>query len=94
MFLTRRNPHDIARAHFFNRAAIALNPAEAGGDQQGLAQGMRVPIGARAWLEGNAAAGDTRGLRCLKQWIDAHRSSKIFCRRATGRLRTTAFDIH
>ena len=49
-------PDDVAGADFLDRAALALDPAAAGGDDQGLAQRMRVPGGARAGLERDAGA--------------------------------------
>src|SRR5882724_3551072 len=57
-----REPDDIARMDFFNRAALALNPTDAGGDDDGLAEWMGVPHGASAGLEGDVTAADARGL--------------------------------
>src|SRR6185312_16682415 len=44
----RREPHDVAWPHLFDRPAIALHPAETRYDDQGLAERMRVPGGSRA----------------------------------------------
>lgn len=41
-------PHYVAGAELFYWAAEALGPAEAGGDDEGLAEGMGVPCGAGA----------------------------------------------
>ena len=48
--------NDVAGADFLDGAARALRPAAAGGDDQRLAERMRVPGGARAGLEGDAGA--------------------------------------
>jgi hypothetical protein len=39
MFLTRRDPYNIARTNFLDRATPALDPAAAGRHDQGLARG-------------------------------------------------------
>src|ERR1700743_1376676 len=46
-------PDDIARMDLLNRAAPALNPSAAGGDDQRLAEWMRMPSRARGGLEGH-----------------------------------------
>src|SRR6478609_2399383 len=43
MFFSRRKPYHITRANFFNRASLLLYPSEAGGHNQRLTEGMRVP---------------------------------------------------
>src|ERR1700754_2683801 len=40
VLFARRKPNNIARADFFDGSAFGLHPAEAGGDDQGLAERM------------------------------------------------------
>src|SRR5438874_13040179 len=63
VFLAGRKPHHVARSDFFDRAAPALNPPQAGYDDQSLAERMRVPRSSRAWLESDAGAAPVRRLR-------------------------------
>src|SRR5918994_3848053 len=65
MLLIRRKPDHIARADFLDRAAPGLHPAEAGRDDQNLAEGMGVPCRTRARLEGDAGAAGTCRIRRL-----------------------------
>ena len=53
-------------------AALPLRPAAAGGDDQRLAERMRVPGGARARLEGDGIGGRARRGADRKQRVDAH----------------------
>src|SRR4029453_8521461 len=48
MLEPRRDPEDIARPDFLDWPALGLGPARPRGDDQGLAQRMRVPRAARA----------------------------------------------
>jgi hypothetical protein len=59
----RKSDH-IARTHFLDRSALALNPSQAGRDDQPLR--VRMPSGARTRLEGDAGGADAPGLRRLK----------------------------
>ena len=69
-----RDPDDVAGPDLLDRAALALHPAGAGGDDQRLAQRMRVPGGAGAGLEGDDAAADARRIAALEALVDATRS--------------------
>src|SRR3954454_23471843 len=60
MLLARRKPHDIAGPDFLDRPALALHPAEAGGDNERLPERVRMPRGARTGLEGHVSAGRAR----------------------------------
>jgi hypothetical protein len=51
MFLARRNPDDIAGSDVLLGAALRLHPAQAGSDDQGLAQRTRMPGRSCARLE-------------------------------------------
>src|SRR5262249_9765762 len=57
-----REPDHVARADLLDRPAVALDPAGAEGDDQGLAEGMSMPGRARARLEGDGRALSARGL--------------------------------
>src|SRR5438034_11844731 len=60
MLVLGRAPDDVAGADLDDRLALALGPAHAGGDEQGLAERMRVPWGARARLEAHNRPGEPR----------------------------------
>src|SRR5437016_1554469 len=60
MLFSRRKPYYVARTNFFNRAAFALSASIAGGNNQSLAERMRVPCGASAGLKGDTCPGDSR----------------------------------
>src|SRR6476659_6660175 len=94
MLLARRKPDDIAWPYVLDQPALALHPPEAGGDDQRLPERMRVPGGARTWLEGHVSAGRARRFLRAKQRIDADRSGEIFGRSFGGRLRSAALDVH
>ena len=59
-----------------DHVSLALHPAEAGRDDEGLPQGVRMPRRARAALERDLAAGDARGLFRLEQGIDPDRAGE------------------
>ena len=94
VLLAGREPDDVAGPDLLDRAALALRPAAAGGDDQRLAERMRVPGGARAGLEGDAGAADARRVRRLEQRIDAHRAGEPLRRSLAGRLRAASLDFH
>src|SRR2546421_6160185 len=94
MLQARRKPDHITGANFLDRSAFALNPAEARGDNQCLAEGMRVPGGTGARLERHAAAADTRRIGRLEQRVDADRAGEIFYRSLARRLRTRSYELH
>ena len=66
MFFVRRKPNNIAWPDFFNTSAFALGPAETGGDNQRLAERMRMPGGARTRLERHSRATHARWVRRFK----------------------------
>lgn len=71
MLLARREPNDVAGADLLDRTAFSLHPAEAGGDDQRLAAGMRMPGGAGTRFERHAARPHRGG---CKQGVDPDRS--------------------
>src|SRR5277367_5526383 len=56
VLLARRKPDHITRTDLFDRLAFTLNPAEAGDDDQCLAQRMRMPSRACTRLERDTGA--------------------------------------
>ena len=74
MLLARREPDDVARPDFLDRAALPLHPADAGGDDQRLAERMGVPGGTRAGLERDAGAATAGRIGRLEQRVDADRA--------------------
>src|SRR5258706_11296583 len=85
VLLARREPDHVAGPDFLDRPALALRPAAAGRHDQGLAEGMRVPRGARPWLERDARTGDTPRIGRVKQWVDPNRASEPIFRSLAGR---------
>src|SRR3981081_2237683 len=94
MLQATRKPDYIAGPNFLDRAALTLNPAQARDDDQCLAERMRMPGGAGARLECDAATADTRRIRRLEQGVDADHAGEIFGRSRSGWLRTVSFDLH
>src|SRR5580704_6487409 len=94
VLLTGRKEHDIAGPDFFDRAALGLNPAQPGRDDQSLAERMRMPGGTGARLEGDADAIHAYWITHLKHRFHANRPAEIRVRRFGGRARTISFDIH
>src|SRR5437016_14544092 len=83
-----RTPDHIAGSDFLDQPAPALRPPNAGGDDQSLAKGVRMPIGVGAGLERDARAGDTRWIGRLEQRINSYRSSEVSRRSLGGWLRS------
>src|SRR5579871_6562146 len=71
VFLAGGEPDDVAGAEFFDGAAVALGPAEAGGDDEGLAEGVGVPVGAGAGFEGDGSGGDAGRILTVEEGVDA-----------------------
>lgn len=69
MLLTRRKPDHVAGMDGLDGSSPALREAGAGGDDEGLAQWVRVPCGPGARLERDAGAGDTRRVRGLDERV-------------------------
>ena len=64
-------PDDVAGTNFFDGTVFALNPSTAGGDDEGLAEGMGVPGGAGSGLEGDVGSDDEGGVGGLEERVDA-----------------------
>jgi hypothetical protein len=71
-----RDPYHIPRPNFLDWIALALRPAAAGCDNQGLTERMCVPRGASTRLERHARGGRASGSVCLEQWINTHRAGE------------------
>ena len=86
MLLARREPYDISRPDFLDRAALALDPAAAGHDDQGLTERMGMPCRPSARFEGDQSHGDTGRLRRAVERIDSDCSCEILGWPFAGRL--------
>lgn len=94
VFLARGKPDYVAGADFLDGSALALGPAAAGGDYEGLAEGMCVPGCSSTGLEGHAGGGGACGRVCLEQWVDADGAGKPIGGAFDGGLGTAFFDVH
>src|SRR6202011_1049481 len=94
MLFVRRNPDDIARPDLAHRPALGLNPADARDDVQRLAQGVRMPIGPCARLEGDAGRDDPRRGCGRDDRVLPDRAGEILLRRLACLPRTGEMDIH
>src|SRR6266478_42987 len=94
VLLTRRKPDDIAGTDFLDRSVLALNPAKAGRDDEGLTERMGMPHGAGARLEGDLTATEARGVTYLKHRVHANSPGKPGVWTLAGRPGAVAFDIH
>src|SRR5262249_28229634 len=94
VFFARREPDDVAGAEFLDRTAPALGPAKAGSDDQGLAEGMGMPGGAGAGLEGHAISGGAGGRGGREERIDTDGAGEVIRRAAGGGLGASAFNVH
>ena len=74
----RKHPHDVTGPNLLDRSAPALHPSSPRGDDQRLAERMRVPGGACARLERHGRAGRPCRRRGLKQRIDTHGADEPF----------------
>src|SRR3954451_9849527 len=74
---TGRKPDDVTWPDFLDCAALALNPAKAGGHDQGLPERMRVPRRARARLECHVCAGRACRIVRAEERVDADRTGEI-----------------
>jgi hypothetical protein len=82
-----RNPDNVAGPDLFDWPALALHPAQAGGDEQRLTEWVGVPRGTGAGLECDVAAGYPRRIARLEQGVNADRTGEIFRQSLAGRLR-------
>ncbi len=71
VFFAGFEPDDVPGMNFFDGAAFALGPAAAGGNDERLAEGVRVPRGAGAGFEGDVGALNEGGIGCMEQRVNA-----------------------
>src|SRR5437879_4996141 len=69
-------PDDIAGTDFFDLSALALRPAKAGRDDEGLTERMGVPCGAGAGLEGDVTTADACRIARLKHRVHTDRAGE------------------
>lgn len=72
----------------------ALGQSTAGGDDQGLTQGVGVPCRPGVGLKRDAHAHRPRRCFGAEQWVDAHPAGEILLRPVAGRLGTASLDVH
>lgn len=94
VLLAGREPDHVSRPNLLDRLALVLHPAQAGRHVQCLAQRVRVPRGARAWLKGDQGTGDTGGLFGTERLIEPHRAGEPVLVTAGRWLRSIARDLH
>src|SRR3954463_4871875 len=94
VLLVWRAPHDVARPERADGTAFTLHIAAAGSADQCLAERMRVPVAARAGLEGDVGAGRARGRGGFKKLIDAHGAGEVFGGPSGRGLRTVWLEFH
>src|SRR2546423_3232441 len=87
-------PDHIAGTNFLDRPALALNPAEAGSDDQSLAERVCMPSGARAGFERDMPATHARRIACLEHWVDPDLTGEVFRWSLAGGLRAGSCDLH
>src|SRR3954452_22831239 len=88
-------PDYVTGPDLLDRPALALLPAKAGRDDQGLAEErMGVPGRARARLEGDERAGDAGRIGRAQKRVDADRAGEILRRTLAGGLRSAALYLH
>src|ERR1700761_3865114 len=86
MLFAGREPDDVAGTDFFNSTAPFLSAPATVGHDQGLAERMRVPRGARTRFKGNLRADGASGSTRLEQRINAYRAGEPIRRTFAGRL--------
>src|SRR3954463_5006717 len=94
VLLVWRAPHDVARPERADGTAFALHIAAACGANQCLAEWMRMPVAARAGLEGDVGAGRARGRGRLEELVYTHRAGEVFGGPSGRGLRTVWLEFH
>src|SRR5262249_26327143 len=86
VFLPRRGPDHVSWMNRLDRTIPALRTAAPCRHDQGLAQRVGMPGGARTRLEGHAGGAHMCRIGCLNQRVNADRTSKILGRSFASRL--------
>jgi hypothetical protein len=83
----RRDQDNIARPHFLNSSAFALHPAATRGDDQRLAERMRMPGGPGTRLEMDRRSAGARWPFGLKEGLDPDGAGEVLRRSRDRGLR-------
>src|SRR5271166_237996 len=94
MLLARREPDHVTGMDFLDRAALPLDPAATGDDDEGLPQRVGVPRRPGRGLERDAGTGRACWSLWLEKRVDADRASEPVGRPFSGRLGANSFDFH
>ena len=94
VFFVGGEPDDVAGADLFDGTAEALGEAEAGGDDEGLAERVGVPVGARSGREGDGGSLDEGGVGRGEERVDADGAGEPVGGAGGGGLRAVAGDVH
>src|SRR3954470_17889453 len=76
MLQTRRKPHHVPGADLLDRTVLALHPSKTGGDDQRLAERVRVPGRPGTGFEGDLAAAHSPRVWSLKERIHPDRTGE------------------
>jgi hypothetical protein len=88
----RGEPDHVTGADVLDRFPLPLNPAATGGDDQGLAERMRVPRCPRTGLEGYEIHADAGRVRRIVQRVHPDGPSEILGRPFARQLRAALFN--
>src|SRR5712691_8817789 len=94
MLLARRERDHVAGSNLLDRAAPALRAAAARGDDERLAERMRMPRRSRARLKRDTGGDHACRLDGLEQRVDPYRAGEVFGGALPRRLRSASFDVH
>ena len=93
VFLAGREPHDVARANFFDGAAFALHPPPTKRDEKSLAERVGMPCRPRVRLERDDRTSDSGWCLALERGVDAYVAREPIGGSFGGRLRTSTCDL-
>ena len=94
VFRSRRNPDDIPFSYLLNRPSPLLNPTNPGCNDQSLAEGVCMPHGSGTRFEHHARANCARWINRIKERLDMHGASKVWCCPLSKSLRTASRDLY
>ena len=89
-----RAPENVSGIDLHDRAAFALRPAFAGGDDQCLSQRMTVPRRPRSGLEGHSCASHARRRFPLELHVDPDVAGEVRRRPLAGWQGSVSIDVH
>ena len=78
VLLAGSKPHNVAGVNFFDGSSPALGAATSGHDNEGLAEWVSVPGGARAGLEGDVCADRASRFGGIEERIDTNLTGEVF----------------